>query len=101
MDESKKEPEKEKGKKEEDLAEAPLKPPGEEDELDENAQVRSHSSIGICLIFNRQSYIVLRIRIVSHVNSATQAETTCRLRYLGLGHRHFQRPTIQSPSLKI
>jgi hypothetical protein len=39
--ESKKEPEVEEGKKkkEEDLAEAPLKPPGEEDELDDNVQV--------------------------------------------------------------
>ena len=76
MDESKKEPEKEKGKKEEDLAEAPLKPPGEEDELDENAQVRSHSSIGICLIFNKQSYIVLRIRILPDPNLFASSELT-------------------------
>jgi hypothetical protein len=45
--ESKKEPEVEEGKKkEEDLAEAPLKPPGEEDELDDNVQVHICQNFG-------------------------------------------------------
>ena len=48
--------EKEKGVKGEDLVEGPLKPPGEEDQTDENMEVQN---IFFCLIILIHIYIIL------------------------------------------